>query len=79
MSVLPLYFTWIVIYDKVCLCLHNGIRVLIHACACVCVWGGGGGCLASVSGPMCMFVFVILRDRKKIFLASKDKNKVLKS
>ena len=25
-SVLPLYFTWIVIYDKVCLCLHNGIQ-----------------------------------------------------
>ena len=31
-SVLPLYFTWIVIYDKVYLCLHSGIRALIHAC-----------------------------------------------
>ena len=40
---------------------------------------GGGGGLASGSGPLCMFVFVILRDHKKIFLASKDKNKVLKS
>ena len=64
------------IYNKVCLCLHNDMRALIHAC--VCVWGEGRG--------SCVWVWAIvyvcichLRDRKKIFLTSKDKNKVLKS
>ena len=48
-----------------------------------CVLGGGGG---GGWGVSCVCVWAIeyvcichLRDRKKIFLASKDKNKVLKS
>ena len=54
---------------------------MIHACMCVCVlgWGGGGGlwvCLASVSGPMCIFVFVIRMTARRFSLA-KDKTKVL--
>ena len=54
--------------------------------ACVCMWGvevgGGGGeggvcgCLASVSGSVCVFVFVI-RVTARSFLVSEDKNKVL--
>ena len=55
-SVLPLYFTWIVIYNKLCLFLHNDIQALIHAC--MCVWVGGVLRLCG-SGPLCMFLFVI--------------------
>ena len=54
-DVLPLYFTWIVIYDKACLCLHNGIRALIHACVCVCGVGGGGeGCVLRLCLGQCV-------------------------
>ena len=46
----------------------------------VCVCGGWGwGCLSSVSGPMCIFVFVIGVTLRRLSLPSKDKNKVLKS
>ena len=55
---------------------HTGV---VDTCLRVCVSGGGGG-------VSCVWVWAIvyvcichLRDRKKIFLASKDKNKVLKS
>ena len=57
---------------EVCLCLHNDIRALMHAC--VCVLEGGVSCVwvwAIVYVSICH-----LRDRKKIFLASKDKNKI---
>ena len=36
-------------------------------------------CLASVSGPMSMFVFVIRVTARRFFLDSKSKNKVLKA
>ena len=56
---------------------HTGVDTCLHVC--VCVWGVGGG------GVSCVWVWAIvyvcichLRDRKKIFLASKDKNEVLK-
>ena len=55
--------------NKVCLCLHNDIRALIHACVCVCgLRGGGGRCLASGSGPLCMFVFVICVTARRFSL-----------
>ena len=70
-------------------CAYVFTTVYWHdTCLRVCVGGGGGrgrgggargGCLASVSGPMCMFVFVIRVIARRFFLASKDKNKVLKS
>ena len=53
---------------------------MIHACG-----GGGGGergwvCLASVSGPMCMFVYVIrVTAKKKKMSCLRTKIKVLKS
>ena len=81
-SVLPLYFTWIVIYDKACLCLHN-----VHdTCLRVCKGGGGGeewGVFVRLS-CVCVWASVYVcichsRDCKKRFVASKDKNKVLKS
>ena len=77
---IPLYFTWIIIYDKVCLCLNNGIWAW-YMLACVCVgvgvgegWGGGGRglwvCLASVGQCACLYKICHSRDRKKILLAS---------
>ena len=39
----------------------------------MCLWV----CLASVFGPMCVFVFVIRVTARKKFLVSKDKNNVL--
>ena len=58
-------------------------------CVCVCVWRGGGVlegggclwvCLASVSGRIHVYVCIChSRDRKKISLTPKDKNKVLNS
>ena len=72
-SIFPLYFTWIVIY----------VEAYGHAlCMRVCVWGGGGGgwgrclwvCLASVSGPVCVFVFVI-RVTTRYFLSLRTKIK----
>ena len=79
-SVLPLYLTWIVIYNKVCLCLHNDIRALIHTClrvcVCVCVWGGGGGRVSCVWVWAIVYVCTChLRDRKKIFLPLRTKIK----
>ena len=48
-------------------------------CLRVCVgWGGGGGmraCLASVSGPICMFVFVIRVAARRVFLPLRTKIK----
>ena len=60
--------------------VHNTVLTTVYrhdTCLPVWRWGRGGGCLASVSWPMCIFIYH-LRDSKKIFLASKDKNKVLK-
>ena len=64
---------------------HTGIDTCLRVCGCVCVcvWGGGGWGGWGVS-CVCVWANVYvcichLRDRKKIFLASKDKNKVLQS
>ena len=53
--------------------------------ACVCVGRGGGGGMVGGGRVLhlglghCVCLYLSLADRKKIFLASKDKNKVLKS
>ena len=65
-------------------CAYVSTTVYGHdACMRVYVGGGGGrggggvcGCLASVSGSICVFVFVI-RVMARSFLVSEDKNKVL--
>ena len=65
---------------------HTGIDTCLRVCVCVCVCGGGGGRGGGGGwGVSCVCVWANayvcichLRDRK-IFLASKDKNKVLKS
>ena len=49
---------------------------MVQSCVCVCVGGGGGGggeggCLASVSGPMCMFVSVIRVTARRFSLPLK--------
>ena len=59
---------------------HTGIDTCLRVC--VCVWEGGG--VGWGVSCVCVWANVYvcichLRDRKKIFLASKDKNKVLKS
>ena len=57
--------------------LHVGIDTCMYACVCV-GWEGGRGygvCLASVSGPMCMFVFVICVTARRFFLPLRTKIK----
>ena len=46
--------------------------------ACVCVGGGVCGCILHLCLGQCVCLYCHSRDRKKIFLTSKDKNKVLK-
>ena len=56
---------------------------MIHACVCVCRkggWGGGGKVVGVSCVSLNVYVCIChLRDSKKIFLASKDKNNDLKS
>ena len=59
-------------------------RARVCVCMCVCVWGVGVGDGAVFVGVSCVCVCASvcvsichLRDRKEIFLVSKDKNKVL--
>ena len=55
---------------------HTGVDTCLRVC--VCVWGGGGGeggCLASGSGPLCMFVFVICVNTRRFSLPLRTKIK----
>ena len=68
--------SWIIIYDKVCLCLHKGIQAW-YRLACVCVCGRRGGVFVGVS-CVCVWAngYVCIChscDRNNILCASKDK------
>ena len=55
-------------------CVFVCVYVCVCVCVCVCVGGRGGG-LASVSGPMCMFVFVIRVTARRFSLPLRTKIK----
>ena len=55
---------------------YTGVDTCLRAC--VCEWGGGvrgGGCLASGSGPLCIFVFVICVTARRFSLPLRTKIK----
>ena len=68
-------------------CASQRYTGMVHACmcVCVCVWKGEGrgvGRVSVVVSCVCVWANVYAcichsRDRKKIFLVCKDKNKVL--
>ena len=68
----PVFPYYIIIYVKVCLILHNGIRACTHACACLCGGGGGGGrggmlCVC-VYDSVCVFVSRVVARRFSLSL-----------
>ena len=52
---------------------------MMHACVCVCGRRCLWVCFVSVSGPVCMFGFVIRVTTRKLSLPLRKRNKVLKS